>query len=63
MYNAYVVICPWLFKCDSNVLPEPGYFGFDRSAYGDQRYTTPNKWKWLKELRQQREKDINTEIM
>ena len=46
-----------------NVLPEPGYFGFDRSAYGDQRYTTPNKWKWLKELRQQREKDINTEIM
>jgi hypothetical protein len=46
-----------------NVLPEPGYFGFDRSVYGDQRYTTPNKWKWLQELRQQREININAEMM
>jgi hypothetical protein len=30
-----------------------GYFGFDRTVYGDKRNTTPRKWKWLQELRQQ----------
>jgi hypothetical protein len=40
-----------------------GYFGFDRTVYGDKRNTTPRKWRWLQELRQQREKDIKTEIM
>ena len=38
-----------------------GYFGFDRTDYGDKNNTTPRKWKWLQELRQQREKDIKTE--
>ena len=38
-----------------------GYFGFDRTAYGDNRNTTPRKWRWLQELRQQKEKDIKTE--
>ena len=39
-----------------------GYFGFDRMVYGDKRNTTPRKWRWLQELRQQREKDIKTEM-
>jgi hypothetical protein len=39
-----------------------GYFGFDRTVYGDKRNTVPMKWRWLQELRQQREKDIKTEM-
>jgi hypothetical protein len=39
-----------------------GYFGFDRTVYGDKRNTVPKKWRWLQELRQQREKDIKTEM-
>jgi DNA polymerase elongation subunit (family B) len=39
-----------------------GCFGFDRTVYGDKRNATPRKWRWLQELRQQREKDIQTEI-
>ena len=34
----------------------------DRTVYGDAKNTTPRKWKWLQELKQQREKDIKTEI-
>ena len=40
-----------------------GYFGFDRTIYGDIKNTTPRKWRWLQELRQQREKDIETEMI
>ena len=40
-----------------------GYFGFDRTDYGDKRYTMPRKWRWLQELRQHREKDIKTEML
>jgi DNA polymerase elongation subunit (family B) len=40
-----------------------GYFGFDRTIYGDIKNTTPRKWRWLQELRQQREKDIKTEMI
>ncbi len=40
-----------------------GYFSFDRSIYGDKENITPRKWRWLQELRQQREKDIKTETM
>jgi DNA polymerase elongation subunit (family B) len=36
-----------------------GYFGFDRTVYGDKRNTTPRKWRWLQELRQQRERYQN----
>jgi hypothetical protein len=39
-----------------------GYFGFDRTDYGDERNTVSKKWRWLQELRKQREKDINTEM-
>jgi DNA polymerase-2 len=39
-----------------------GYFGFDRTDYGDQRNTVSKKWRWLQEVRQQREKDIKTEM-
>jgi hypothetical protein len=28
-----------------------GYFGFDRTEYGDKGNTTPRKWRWLQELR------------
>jgi hypothetical protein len=31
-----------------------GYFGFDRTTYGNIKNTTPRKWSWLQELRQQR---------
>jgi hypothetical protein len=24
-----------------------GYFGFDRTVYGDNRNTIPRKWRWL----------------
>ena len=40
-----------------------GYFGFDRSVYGNKKNTGTRKWKWLEELKQEREKDINVEIM
>jgi DNA polymerase elongation subunit (family B) len=40
-----------------------GYFGFDRTDYGDKRNTVSKKWKWLQEARQQREKDIKMEMM
>jgi hypothetical protein len=38
-----------------------GYFGFDRTFYGDKRNMAPRKWRWMQELRQQREQDIKTE--
>jgi DNA polymerase elongation subunit (family B) len=41
-----------------------GYFGFDRTIYGDERderNMVSKKWRWLQELKQQREKDIKTE--
>ena len=40
-----------------------GYFGFDRTVYGNKKNIATEKWKWLEELRQEREKDINVEIM
>jgi DNA polymerase elongation subunit (family B) len=38
-----------------------GYFGFDRTAYGNKKNTASRKWWWLEELRQEREKDIQVE--
>jgi hypothetical protein len=35
-----------------------GYFGFDRSVYGNRKNTAARRWKWLQELRQERENDI-----
>ena len=40
-----------------------GYFGFDRTVYGNKKNTAARKWWWLEELRQEREKDIRTEII
>lgn len=40
-----------------------GYFGFDRTVYGDAKNTMPRKWRWLQELRQHRENDIKTEMI
>jgi hypothetical protein len=40
-----------------------GYFGFDRTIYGNKMNTATRKWWWLEELRQEREKDINIEFM
>jgi hypothetical protein len=40
-----------------------GYFGFDRTLYGNKKNTVTRKWWWSEELRQEREKDINVERM
>jgi hypothetical protein len=40
-----------------------GYFGFDRSVYGNKKNAATRKWWWLEELRQEREKDIRVELM
>jgi hypothetical protein len=40
-----------------------GYFGFDRSLYGDKKKMVTRKWKWLQDLKQEREQDINIEAM
>jgi DNA polymerase elongation subunit (family B) len=40
-----------------------GYFGFDRTIYGIKKSTATRKWRWLEELRQEREKDIKVETM
>ena len=40
-----------------------GYFGFDRTVYGNKKNTGARKWWWLEELKQEREKDIRTEMI
>jgi DNA polymerase elongation subunit (family B) len=40
-----------------------GYFGFDRIVYGNKKNIGPRKWRWLQELRQERENDIRTEVI
>ena len=40
-----------------------GYFGFDRTVYGNKKGTGARKWRWLEELKQEREKDIRTEMI
>jgi DNA polymerase elongation subunit (family B) len=39
-----------------------GYFGFDRTLYGNKKDILNRKWWWMEELRQQRESDIKAEI-
>jgi hypothetical protein len=39
-----------------------GYFGFDRSVYGNRKNISLRKWRWFEELRQERERDINIEM-
>jgi hypothetical protein len=40
-----------------------GYFGFDRTIYGNKKNTGTRKWRWLQEPKQEREKDIRIEMM
>ncbi|CAN5157720.1 hypothetical protein BH18THE2_BH18THE2_19030 [soil metagenome] len=40
-----------------------GYFGFDRTVYGNKKNPGTRKWWWLEELMQEREKDIKVEMM
>jgi DNA polymerase elongation subunit (family B) len=40
-----------------------GYFGFDRTVYGNKKNTGARKWRWLQELKQEREKDIRIETI
>jgi DNA polymerase elongation subunit (family B) len=40
-----------------------GYFGFNRTVYGNKKNTGARKWRWLQEQRQEREKDIRTEMI
>jgi DNA polymerase elongation subunit (family B) len=40
-----------------------GYFGFDRSVYGNKKNIGPRKWRWLQEVRQERERDIKAEMI
>jgi hypothetical protein len=40
-----------------------GYFGFDRTLYGNKKNTVTRKWWWSEELRQEREKDIKSEMI
>ena len=39
-----------------------GFCGFDRTVYGDRKSIAPRKWRWLQELRQERENDIRLEM-
>ena len=39
-----------------------GYFGFDRTVYGNKKSIGARKWRWLQELKQEREKDIGIEM-
>ena len=39
-----------------------GYFGFDRSLYGNKKNISKRRWRWFEELRQERERDIKIEM-
>ena len=39
-----------------------GYFGFNRSLYGNKKNMGPRKWRRLQEQRQERENDIRTKV-
>jgi DNA polymerase elongation subunit (family B) len=40
-----------------------GYFGFDRTVYGNKKEVSRRKWWWTEESRQERERDIRVEMM
>jgi hypothetical protein len=40
-----------------------GYFGFDRTVYGNKKSTGARKSRWLQELKQEIKKDIRTEMV
>jgi hypothetical protein len=36
---------------------------FDRAIYGDKKNTARRKWRWIEELKKEREGDIRIEMM
>jgi hypothetical protein len=41
-----------------------GYFGFDRSVYSNLKSNNgKRKWRWYEELKEQRVRDIETEML
>jgi hypothetical protein len=40
-----------------------GSFGFDRTAYSNLKRYNRRKWRWYSELKEQRAKDIETEMI
>ena len=38
-------------------------FGFNRTVYGNKKSRGARKWRWLQELKQEREKDMRTEMI
>ena len=40
-----------------------GHFGFDKTVYGNKKSTGARKWRWLQEIKQERENDIRTEMI
>jgi hypothetical protein len=40
-----------------------GYFGFDRTVFGNMKNTGTRKWRWPQELKQEREKDTKVEMI
>jgi DNA polymerase elongation subunit (family B) len=40
-----------------------GYFGFDRTVYGNGKNVGARKWRWLQELGQERERDFKAEML
>jgi hypothetical protein len=41
-----------------------GFFGFDRTVYSNlKRNNGRRKWRWYEELKEQTERDIQTEIL
>jgi hypothetical protein len=42
-----------------------GFFGFDRTVYGNVKRNNgrKRKWRWYEELREQRVRDIETEML
>jgi hypothetical protein len=41
-----------------------GFFGFDRTVYNNlKRSNMKRKWRWYEELREQRTRDIETEVL
>jgi len=41
-----------------------GFFGFDRTVYSNlKRNNMKRKWRWYEELREQRTRDIETEVL
>ena len=40
-----------------------GYFGFDRTVYGNKKIIGARKLRWLNKLKLEREKDIGVEMI